>query len=315
MQIYLPIAEISVNLISIVFIGMIAGLCGNLFGVGGSFIGIPLLISYGIDSSVIIASYTHQMIAVSFFGVISDAKAKKINFKIVFLTFLGGFTGSAIGSVLFKILTKTGQIDLLISFIYVFILGGISFFMVFESSANLIIKHFPDSRISQKLFMINANKNKSIFKTLSYSLPKKIQIDKDSELISIYMIVFFGLSAGLLVALAGISSGFIMIPTMIYIYKMHIRDAIATSNMHGGLLVIISCILQTINSHTTDVVLSVILTMGTIIGIKIGRTFNHKISPEWLRASMGAIMLGLIIKIIVNIIFEPSNIFVVSVLH
>jgi uncharacterized membrane protein YfcA len=314
MQIYLPIAEISVNLISIICIGIIAGLCGNLFGVGGSFIGIPLLISYGIDSSVIIASYTHQMIAVSFFGVIDDAKSNRINFKIVFLTFIGGITGSIIGSILFKILTRTGQIDLLISFIYVFVLGGISFFMVFESTANLILQYFPNTKISNKLSLMNSDKRESIFKILSHSMPKKIQVS-EKEFISIYMIIFFGLSAGLLVSLAGISSGFIMIPVMIYIYKLHIRDAIATSNMHGGFLVIISCILQTINSHTTDVVLSVILTFGTIIGIKIGRKFNHKISPEWLRASMGIIMIGLISKIIINIIFEPSNIFIVSVLH
>ena len=314
MQIYLPIAEISVNLISIIFIGMIAGLCGSLFGVGGSFIGIPLLISYGIDSSVIIASYTHQMIAVSFVGVIGDAQEERINFKVVYLTFLGGITGSITGSILFKILTRTGQIDLLISFIYVFVLGGISFFMVFESSANLIIQYFPKTKISEKLTIINTNNKQSIFKTLSYSLPKKIQIN-DNEHVSVYMIIFFGLSAGLLVTLAGISSGFIMIPAMIYIYKLHIRDAIATSNMHGGLLVIISCILQTINSHTTDIVLSLILTIGTVLGIKIGRKFNHKISPEWLRASMGIIMIGLIAKIILNIIFEPNNIFVVSVLH
>jgi uncharacterized membrane protein YfcA len=314
MQIYLPIAEISVNLISIIFIGIIAGIAGNLFGVGGSFIGIPLLMSYGIDSSVIIASYTHQMIAVSFFAVIDDARNKKINFKVVFLTFLGGVTGSAIGSILFKILTRTGQIDLLISFIYVFVLGGISFFMVSESAANLVVKYFPEAKISKKLESFGSSDKKSIFKTLSYSLPKKVQIGNDNS-ISLYMIIFFGLSAGLLVALAGISSGFIMIPVMIYIYKMHIRDAIATSNMHGGFLVIISCILQTINSHATDVVLSIILTIGTIIGIKIGRMFGHKISPEWLRASMGVIMIGLIMKIILNIIFEPKNIFVVSVLH
>lgn len=314
MQIYLPIAEISVNLISIICIGIIAGIAGNLFGVGGSFLGIPMLISYGIDSSVIIASYTHQMIAVSFFTVIDDAKAKRINFKVVFLTFIGGAIGAMIGSILFKILTKTGKIDLLISFIYVFVLGGISFFMVFESGANLINKYFPDAEISKKLISMTSNKKESIFKTLSYSLPKKIQID-DGASVSIYMMIFFGLAAGILVALAGISSGFIIIPTMVYIYRMHIRHAIATSNMHGGFLVILSCVLQTISSHATDIVLSVVLTVGTIIGIKIGRKFNHKITPEWLRVSMGVIMLCLIVRIVLNIIFEPSNQFVISVLH
>lgn len=314
MQIYLPIAEISVELFSIIFIGMIAGIAGNLFGVGGSFLGIPMLLSYGIDSSVVITTYTYQMVAVSFFGVIDDAKAKKINFKVTFITFIGGITGAIIGSILFKILTRSGQIDLLISFIYTFILGGISFFMVFESGARIINKYFPDKKISQFFLAKVENKKESIFKKLSYSMPKKVAITQDKE-ISVYMMVFFGLSAGLLVALAGISSGFIMIPVMVYIYKMNIRDAIATSNMHGGFLVVLSSILQIITSKSTDVLLAMMLTFGTIVGIKIGRKFNHKLSPELIRVSMGVIMISLIARILLNIFFEPSASFTVSVLH
>lgn len=119
MDIYLPIAEVSANIFFLISIGIITGLIGGLFGVGGSFLGIPILSSYGIESSVAIASYTHQMITISFMSIPEDTAQKKIDIKLAFITFIGGSVGSISGSFLFKYLTFNGQIEFVIAFIYI----------------------------------------------------------------------------------------------------------------------------------------------------------------------------------------------------
>ena len=314
MEIYLPIAEISVDVFYLIFVGIIAGIVGGFFGVGGSFLGIPILTSYGIDSAVLIASYTHQMITTSFMSLPEDLQQKKINFKLVLLTFIGGSLGAILGSFLFKYFNMKGQIEFVVAFIYVFVLGGISFFMIKESFVSILKKYFPDSSFTLKIISLSKERKENFIMKFINTLPKQI-IVSDSKSISIYAIFFFGLCAGLLVALAGISSGFIMIPIMIYIYKMQTRMAIATSNIHGGFLVVLSSILQAVYSHTVDLILSIFLAFSTAVGMKIARRFAHKIPGEELRISMAIIMLILITRIILNIVFEPSVLINVSVVH
>ncbi len=279
MEIYLPIAEISVNVFSLIFIGIIAGIIGGLFGVGGSFLGIPLLTSYGIDSAVLIASYTHQMITTSFMSLPEDLSQKKISFKLVLLTFVGGSIGSILGSMIFKYLNIRGQIEFAIAFVYVFVLGGISFFMMRESFVSILKKYLPNSPFTIRIASAPKEKKENFILKAMERLPKHVVVS-ESKSVSIYVIFFFGLCAGLLVAVAGISSGFIMIPIMIYIYKMHTRMAIATSNVHGGFLVVLSSILQVVYSHTVDLVLSIFLAFSTAIGTKDNPLSLDTATPE-----------------------------------
>lgn len=316
MQIYLPIAEISANIIYIIFVGIINGIISGLFGIGGSFVGIPLLVNQGIDSSAIIASYTHQMIANSFLSVAGDAKNKRINYKLVFLTFIGGFTGAVLGIFLFKKLTNNGQIDLIVSFLYIFVLGGIASFMFYESGGAILQKYFfkqaAVERNKLQIESINAVQKNFIWKAIE-KLPYKVKVNEVQ--ISVIMIIAFGFIAGTLVAIAGIASGLLMIPVMIYIYKMNIRDAMASSNLHGGMIVLLSSILQTVTLHSTDLIFSLILTIGSVIGVTIARKFASKIPPEELRISLAFIMIIVIFKIVLNIVLEPKDIFTISILH
>jgi uncharacterized membrane protein YfcA len=198
--------------------------------------------------------------------------------------------------------------------VYVFVLGGISFFMMRESFVSILKKYLPNSPFTIRIASAPKEKKENFILKAMERLPKHVVVS-ESKSVSIYVIFFFGLCAGLLVAVAGISSGFIMIPIMIYIYKMHTRMAIATSNVHGGFLVVLSSILQVVYSHTVDLVLSIFLAFSTAIGTKIARKFAHKIPGEELRISMAIIMLILITRIILNIIFEPSTLVSVSVVH
>jgi uncharacterized membrane protein YfcA len=313
-ELYLPIAETSINLIYVIFIGIITGIVGGLFGVGGSFLGIPILTSYGIDTPVLIASYTHQMVATSFMSLPDDIKQKKINFKLVFLTFIGGGVGSISGSLLFKYLNITGHIEYVIAFIYIFVLGGISFLMLRESFGSIMAKYLPDHELTKKILESRNEPRQNKFLDFLHRMPYQVSVS-DTRSISIYVIIFFGLTAGLLVSLAGISSGFIMIPLMIYFYKMNTRIAMSTSNIHGGCLVILSSLMQSLNSHAVDIVLSSILSISTAIGIKISRGFGSKIPPEEARIAMAIIMTILILRIVLNIVFEPANVLNVSLIH
>ena len=129
------------------------------------------------------------------------------------------------------------------------------------------------------------------------------------------MIIFFGLIAGTLVAVAGIANGLLMVPVMLYVYKMQIRNAMATSNLHGGILVLVSVMMQSLTFKSTDLVLSMLLLVGATTGMLITRTFAHKIPAEELRLLFALIMLVVIIKIVFNIALEPKNIYNISIMH
>ena len=302
-------------------LGMISGAMSGLFSVGGSFVGIPILVGYGIESAVVVSSFTHQMLTTSFVNVAEDIEQKKINFKLVFLTLIGGLWGVFQGIYIFKKLTFNGQIDIVISFLYIFVLGFIAIFMMYDSCITLRNKY---CKTPPSTSTTNPNKdagkdsqakrNKKNFIQKIDVFPFKIRINNNAS-ISIFLIIFFGLIAGTLVAVAGIANGLLMVPVMLYVYKMQIRNAMATSNLHGGILVIVSVIMQSLTFKSTDLVLSMLLLVGATTGMLITRTFAHKIPAEELRLLFALIMLVVIIKIVFNIALEPKNIYNISIMH
>ena len=299
-------------------LGMISGAMSGLFSVGGSFVGIPILVGYGIESAVVVSSFTHQMLTTSFVNVAQDIEQKKINFKLVFLTLIGGLWGVLQGIFIFKKLTLNGQIDIVISCLYIFVLGFIAIFMMYESCSTIKNKYCktPTPTNSNK----NAGKESQIRRNEKNFIQKidvfpfKIRINNNAS-ISIFLIIFFGLIAGTLVAVAGIANGLLMVPVMLYVYKMQIRNAMATSNLHGGILVLVSVMMQSLTFKSTDLVLSMLLLVGATTGMLITRTFAHKIPAEELRLLFALIMLVVIIKIVFNIALEPKNIYNISIMH
>lgn len=312
MYIYLPIAEISANIMLIVSIGVVSGMIAGLFSIGGSFLGIPILVAYGIDSSTVVSSFSHQMLTSSFANVTQDIQQKKIDFKLVRYTFIGGLSGVLIGIYLLKKLTFNGQIDIVVSFLYIAVLGSIASFMIVESGSALKKKYFTQESEDKNLTNI-INPEKDLFCRIDI-FPCKIFINEDAQ-VSIFMIVFFGFVAGLLVAIAGIASGLIMIPVMTYLYKMHIRNSMATANLHGALLLLCSNILQIITVKKTDIILSMLLLFGTVIGVIISRKFAHKVPPEELRMSLAVLMLIIVMRIVLNIIITPNDVFIINLIN
>jgi uncharacterized membrane protein YfcA len=314
-HIYLPIAESSVNALFIIIVGFISGSISGFFGVSGSFIGVPVLVSYGLESIAAVSAFINVMLTTSFVAFKEDLNEKTIDFNIIKINFLGSIAGVIIGIFLFKILSKNGYIDMVVLFLYIFVLGSISIFMLFESFVAYKkkkyknnIQKYDNNYIEDELKI----KKKDFFERLDI-FPYKIKLENNAN-ISIFFITFFSFFAGALVAIAGVSSGLIMIPVMTYIYKMNIRSSIATSNFNGGLIALFSNILQIITVKKTDLILSLLLLIGSIFGLLIARKLSTKLQPEVLRISLAFLMFIIIMKMIFGILFTPEKIFLISTL-
>jgi uncharacterized membrane protein YfcA len=315
MYIYLPIAEISVNIFFIIFVGFLGGCISGFFGISGSFIGVPILVTYGIESTSAVASFTNQMLTMSFIGFKDDLEEKRINFQVVKISFAGAISGVIIGIFLFKKLTNIGYIDIVISFLYIFILGSISLFMFSEGLAFFKEKYFPISKEDHENNEKNKNQNlekkkRDLIKKIDI-FPYKIQINNNVE-ISVFLMSIFSFLAGILVSIGGVASGLIMIPVMTYVYKMQIRNAMATSNLNGGLIVIFSNILQILTIKKTDLILTTLLLIGAVIGIIFSKKFADRASPESLRLGLAVLMMFIVLRMIFGITLTPKDLFVIT---
>ncbi len=302
MYIYLPIAEISVNIIYIFAVGFMSGCISALFGISGSFIGVPILVAYGIDSASSVSSFINIMFVMSFIKFKENIKEKNINFNVIKNSFFGSIIGVLTGTMIFKILNKNGYTDIAVSFIYIFFLGSIATFMIFES---LVL----NNKKKQKKIQIKNNSNKEIsfFQKIDI-FPNKIKVSDEINISFLFMNIFT-FFAGILVSMAGVASGLIMIPVMIYIYKMNTRNAMETSNLNGGIIVFFSNILQIITVQKTDFILSNILLIGSITGLILSKKISDKLSPTFLRAGLSILMLSIVMKMIFYITLTPNNIY------
>jgi uncharacterized membrane protein YfcA len=257
------------------------------------------------------------MLTTSFIGTKEDFEQKKINFNIIKINFPGAIIGVLIGIFLFKKLSLNGQIDIVVSFLYIFVLGSISSFMLIEVFYFFKEKYFQKNQNYQielektKNKNLKTNEKKKNFIEKIDIFPYKITLENGAQ-ISIFLMSFFSFFAGLLAAIAGVGSGLIMIPVMIYIYKMQTRHAMATSNFNGGLIVVLSNILQILTVKKTDFILSFLLLCGSVLGLVISRKFADKIPSEGLRLGLGILMMFIVLKMILNISLTPKDIFLVN---
>ena len=202
MSIYLPIAEMNVNIFLIVFIGMVVGALSGLFGVGGGFLMTPLLIFLGIPPVVAVGSEAPHVLASSVSGVIAHWRKKNVDFKMGFFLLSGGVIGSTLGVNLFKLLKTYGQIDIVIQFLFIIFLGFIGMSMAFESAKTTIKNYRTTSAIRTKLHQ----------HSWIHGLPFKLRFHRSKLYISAIPPILIGFFVGVLSAMMGVGGGFIMIP-------------------------------------------------------------------------------------------------------
>ena len=302
MTIYLPIAEMNVNIFLIVFIGMMVGGLSGLFGVGGGFLMTPLLIFLGIPPAVAVGTEAPHVLASSVSGAFAHWRKNNVDFKMGFILLIGGVSGSFVGVNLFKILRGFGQIDIIIQLLFLVFLGVIGFSMLFESARTTYKKYRTTSSIRTKLHQ----------HSWIHGLPFKMRFHRSKLYISAIPPILIGFLVGILSAMMGVGGGFIMIPAMVYILGMSTSVVVGTSLFQIIFVTANSTFFQSYLNQTVDVVLAALMILGGVIGAQLGARLGNVLKAEYLRGVLAIIVLIVCAKIFVDLTFLPGELFSIN---
>lgn len=297
MQIYLPIAEVSVSLYLLLGLGGMVGILSGMFGVGGGFILTPFLFFIGIPPAVAVATGANQIVASSLSGVLAHFKRKTVDLKMGLVLLAGGLVGAALGVQVFTWLKSLGQVELMVNLCYVLFLGLIGGLMLIES-LNAIRRAKSNK----------PRKHKRHHSRLQ-ELPFKTRFRTSKLYISVIPPVATGLIVGVLSAIMGVGGGFIMVPAMIYILGMPTKVVVGTSLFQIIFVAAFATMMHAVESQTVDVVLAVCLLISGVIGAQIGTKLGLKMKAEQLRILLALMVLAICIKIALGLILMPSELY------
>ncbi len=298
MQIYLPIAEISVNVLVLLGLGGGVGFLSGLFGVGGGFLMTPLLIFIGIPPAVAVATEANQVVAASVSGALAHWRRRNVDIKMGLVLLAGGFVGSSLGVWLFTMLRGIGQIDFVISVSYVVFLGIVGALMVFESV-----------RAWQRRRNPAAPRRKLHHHYWVHGLPLKMRFRASKLYISALLPFTIGLLVGVLAAIMGVGGGFVMVPAMIYLLGMPTSIVVGTSLFQIVFVTANVTLLQAINNQTVDIILALFLLIGGVIGAQIGARASSRLRGEQLRILLGLIVLAVCLRVAWGLVATPEDMY------
>ena len=298
MQIYLPIAEVSVNAYLLLGLGGLVGVLSGMFGVGGGFLMTPLLFFIGIPPAVAVATEANQIVASSFSGVLAHFRRKTVDIKMGLILQVGGLIGAAIGVVVFNYLKSLGQVDLLVKLCYVLFLGVVGALMFIES-LNAI----------RKIRKSGGAVAKRRQRTWVHTLPFKMRFRTSGLYISVIPPILVGVVVGILAAIMGVGGGFIMVPAMIYLLGMPTKVVVGTSLFQIILVTAFTTMLHATTNYTVDIVLAVLLLIGGVIGAQIGTRIGVKMKAEQLRILLAIMVLAVCGKLAMDLLLQPVELY------
>ena len=299
MQIYLPIAEVSVNAFLLLGLGGIVGVLSGMFGVGGGFLMTPLLFFIGIPPAVAVATEANQIVASSFSGVLAHLKRKTVDLKMGTVLLIGGLVGAALGVVVFNYLKAQGQVDLLVKLCYVVFLGIIGGLMFIES-----LRAIRNTKSGKP----PARKKHNWI----HGLPFKMRFRVSGLYISVIPPLIVGVCVGILAAIMGVGGGFIMVPAMIYLLGMPTKVVVGTSLFQIIFVTGFTTLLHATTNFTVDIVLAVLLLVGGVIGAQIGTRIGVKLKAEQLRILLAIMVLVVCGKLALDLLLMPSELYSVG---
>lgn len=298
MQIYLPIAEVSVNMFLLLGIGGLVGILSGMFGVGGGFLITPLLFFVGIPPAVAVATSANQIVASSVSGLMAHVKRRGVDFIMGGVLLAGGLVGSALGVQVFTLLKAAGQVDLLVNLCYVVFLGIVGGLMMIESvRAIMRSKHAPPKRRKHNWV---------------HNLPFKLKFRVSGLYISVIPPLMVGMLVGLLAAIMGVGGGFIMVPAMIYLLGMPTKVVIGTSLFQIIFVAAFTTFMHAVTNNTVDIILAILLLIGGVVGAQIGTRLGVKLRAEQLRILLAAIVLLVCTKLALDLLIEPSELYSIA---
>lgn len=298
MDLYLPIAGLSVNALVIVGLGGLVGFLSGMFGVGGGFLTTPLLMFYGIPPAVAVASAATQVTGSSVSGALTYWERKGIDFRMGWVLIAGGVLGSLSGSFVFRALQKLGQIDIAISMTYVLLLGSVGAMMLWEAVRTLHAMR-TGSRLPAR-----PRHNK-----LVATLPFRWRFYRSGLYMSPLAPLAIGFATGVLTVILGVGGGFIIVPALIYLLSMPASVVVGTSLFQILFVTAATTMVHSIQSRSVDIVLAALLLVGGVIGAQLGARMALKMKPEYLRFSLALIVLAVAVRMALGLGYRPDEIY------
>ncbi|HEU5020012.1 MAG TPA: sulfite exporter TauE/SafE family protein [Pseudolabrys sp.] len=297
MQIYLPIADLPVNIFLILGLGLAVGFLSGMFGIGGGFLMTPMLIFIGISPGVVVASVSPQIAASLFTGFLAYWRRGTIDFALGAMLLVGGATGTFLGVWVFTLLREVDLLDLLIGLSYVTLLGVIGVLMVTEGTR----------AISRARRGKSADLRRPGSHTWFHGLPLKMRFKRSHIYISVIPVWVIGAIIGFLGSILGVSGGFILVPMLIYLLRVPTATVIGTSMLLTLVTMIIATILHATANHLVDAVLALILMIGGVMGAQFGVRAGQNMRAEWLRLLLGLLVLAVGLRFAYDLVVQPTD--------
>jgi uncharacterized protein len=302
MDVYLPIANLSVNGLVIVALGWLTGVLSGMFGVGGGFLTTPLLIFYGIPPTVAAASAASQVTGASVSGVFAHSRRGGVDRKMGGVLVAGGIVGAGIGALLFRLLQSFGQIDTVINILYVVLLVSIGTVMARESLSALRAQRSGES----------VKPRKRRHHPMVASLPLRWRFYSSGLYISPLAPLLLGMATGILTMLMGIGGGFVLVPAMLYILGMSASVVVGTSLFQILFVTMATTMIHSLTTKAVDIVLALLLLIGSVTGAQMGAHFAQKARPEYLRLALAVVVLLIALRLAIGLGYRPDEIYTVT---
>jgi len=295
--IYLPIAEMPVNMFMVLAMGAAVGFISGLFGVGGGFLMTPLLIFSGVPPAVAVATVTGQVAASSTTGAIAYGRRSAIDFKLGTMLMTGGLLGTVLGVWFFNRMRQLGQLDLIIQVSYLTLLGGIGLSMLIESLRTLF-------RTRTGKADVKAGRH-----AWYHGLPLRTRFKASGLYVSLIPVVALGMFIGFAGTVLGIGGGFILVPALIYLFRVPTAVVVGTSQFQILFTMIAAIILHALTDRSVDVVLALLLIVGGVFGAQFGARAGRNIRGEHFRLLLALIVLSVGVRFGIDLMARPSELF------
>lgn len=302
LDVYLPIADVSVNAPLLLILGAVVGYVSGLFGIGGGFLMAPVLVFMGIPPAVAVASQANHVVASSASSVLAYGKSGSVDYKMGGVMAVGGAVGALFGVELFRLLRLLGQGDLVVAVSYLVLLGSIGALMLNES-LNAILRRrrgetAPRKQTRRPLWL--------------YGLPFRMRFPRSGLYISALPPLALGGFAGILSAIMGVGGGFILVPAMVYVLRMKASVVVGTSLFQILITTAVTTILQAGRNQTVDIMLSSLLLFGGVLGAQFGARASGRFRADELRAALGLIILLVGLQMGLTLFLRPEDAFALA---
>ncbi len=301
MELYLPIAEMSVHWLVILGMGAAVGFLAGMFGVGGGFLLTPLLIFYGIPAEVAVATTASHLTASSMSGAVAQWRRRAVDFKMAGIMLAGGIFGTVVGVQIFALLRKAGQAEIVVSAAYVILLGSVGGLMLNES-----LRALRSAKDAETTPVRHRHHN------WIHGLPLKMRFRQSRLYISVLPPIALGMIVGILSSILGVGGGFIIVPAMIYLLRMPTAVVMGTSLSQIVVVTASTTVLQSVSNFNVDILLALMLIIGGVIGAQYGVRIASRMPGEQLRFLLAALVLAVAARLLYGLIVTPGDIYAVS---